>query len=153
MNLGRIDKKILRLLQEDGRLSNSDLAEKVNISKSACWNKTRALIENGFIKGFKAILNPEKIEIPTLVCVGVVLDRSTPDSFSQFEVSIKDIPEVLECLLLAGEFDYILKIRVKDVNAFNKLHAISLLRLPGIRQLRSFFVLQEIKSTLNLPVL
>ena len=87
-----------------------------------------------------------------LVTVGVVLDRSTPESFAEFEKAVRDIAAVQECLLLAGEFDYWIKLRVKDLQAFNRLHANTLLRLPGVRQLRSFFVLNEVKNNPELVV-
>jgi Lrp/AsnC family leucine-responsive transcriptional regulator len=148
--LERVDKKILKILQKDGRISNAELADKVGMSKSACWNRTRHLMKEGYIREIKAVLNPDKLGLSVLITVGVVLDRSTPESFAAFEQAIKKIPEVLECLLLAGEFDYWLKIRVKDITAFNRLHANSLLNLPGVRQLRTFFVLNEIKSTQEL---
>ena len=152
MALDRIDKKILKILQKDGRMANADLAEKIGVSKSACWNHTKRLIDRGFIREVRAILDPEKIDLSLQVLVGVVLDRSTPESFSEFEKAIKKIPAVLECILLAGEFDYWLKIRVKDVQAFNRLHAVALLPLPGVRQLRTFFMLKEIKNTQELQI-
>ncbi len=152
MSLERIDKKILKALQADGRIPNADLADKVGASKTSCWNRTKRLMEEGYVREIKAVLNPEKLGLPVLVSVGVVLDRSTPESFSEFELAVKKIPLILECLLLAGEFDYWLKIRVKDIQAFNRLHASILLCLPGVRQLRTFFVLNEIKSTQELPL-
>lgn len=152
MNLTKTDKKILALLQKNGRMPNAELAQEVGLSNTACWNHTKQLMEKGFIKEVTAVLDPVKIDLPVLVCVGVVLDRSTPESFSEFERSVKKIPTVLECLLLAGEFDYWLKIRVKDIQSFNRLHANVLLQLPGVRQLRTFFVLSEIKDSLELPL-
>lgn len=148
--LGKLDVMILKSLQEDGRLTNADLAQKMRVSKTACWNHTKRLIDEGYIRDFKAILNPDKLGLSTLVTIGVVLDRSTPDSFKEFEMAVQKIPVVQECLLLAGEFDYWLKIRAKDLQSFNRLHAKVLLTLPGVRQLRTFFVLQEIKSSQEL---
>lgn len=152
MKLDRVDKLILKLLQRDGRISNADLAEKIGASKTACWNRMNRLMEEGVIREIKAILDPDKLELPVLVSIGVVLDRSTPESFAEFEKAIKKIPVVQECLLLAGEFDYWLKIRVKDIQSFNRLHAKVLLSLPAVRQLRTFFVLNEVKSSLELLV-
>ncbi len=151
-DLEKIDKKILKILQKDGRISNSSLAEKVNLSKTACWNRTKRLIEEGYIRDIRAILEPVKLGFPVLISVGAILDRSTPESFSAFEQAIKKIPQILECLCLAGEFDYWLKIRMKDITSFNRFHADILLALPGVRQLRTFFVLREIKSTEELSV-
>lgn len=152
MALDRIDKKILKALQTDGRIANADLAEKIGASKTACWNHTKRLMDEGYIREVRAILDPDKLGLSVLVCVGVVLDRSTPDSFAEFEQSIKKIPTILECLLLAGEFDYWLKIRVKDIQSFNRLHASALLPIPGVRQLRTFFVLSEIKNRQELQI-
>jgi Lrp/AsnC family leucine-responsive transcriptional regulator len=152
MALDRIDKKILKALQSDGRMPNADLAEQIGMSKTACWNHTKRLMEEGYIQSTRAILDPEKIGLPVLVTVGVVLDRSTPASFAAFEDAVKNNPAVQECLLLAGEFDFWLKIRVKDLQSFNRLHASTLLLLPSVRQLRTFFVLNEVKSSQNLPL-
>jgi Lrp/AsnC family transcriptional regulator, leucine-responsive regulatory protein len=152
MKLSRTDKSILKILQKDGRISNADLAEKVGSSKTACWNRMNRLMEEGYITDVKAVLDPDKLELPLLVTIGVVLDRSTPESFAEFEKEINKISVVQECLLLAGEFDYWLKIRVKDIQSFNRLHAKVLLSLPAVRQLRTFFVLNEIKSSLDLII-
>ena len=150
MNLERIDKAILKTLQKNGRISNSDLADTVSASTTACWNRVNRLVQEGYIQSFKAIIDPEKVELSLLVLIGVVLDRSTPESFCAFEKEAKKITVVQECLLIAGEFDYWLKIRVKDIQAFNQLHAQVLLHLPGVRQLRSFFVLNEVKNNQEL---
>ncbi len=147
VDLDKLDKSILNNLQKDGRMANADLAKKVGVSNTACWNRTKRLIDEEYVRDFKAILNPDKLGLSTLVTIGVVLDRSTPESFIEFEKAVQKIPVVQECLLLAGEFDYWLKVRVRDVQSFNRLHAKILLTLPGVRQLRTFFVLNEIKST------
>ena len=152
MTIDRIDKKILKALQNDGRSSNTELADNIGISKSACWNHTKRLMEEGYIRDIKARLSPDKLGLSVVVIMGVVLDRSTPDSFAEFEKAIQKIPAVLECWLIAGEFDYWLKIRVKDIQAFNRLHASSLLPIPGVRQLRSFFVLNGVKDDPSLQI-
>jgi len=152
MTLDRTDKKILKALQADGRIPNAELAEKIGISKTACWNHTKRLMEEGYIRDVRANLNAEKLGLSVVVIVGVVLDRSTPDSFAEFEKAIQKIPAVLECWLIAGEFDYWLKIRVKDIHAFNRLHASALLPIPGVRQLRSFFVLSGVKDEQALQI-
>lgn len=152
MSLDRIDKKILKALQQDGRITNSELALQIGISKSACWNHTKRLMDEGYIQHVKATLNPNLLDLSVIVCVGVVLDRSTPESFDLFEQAIKEIRVVSECLLLAGEFDYWLKIRVKDLKGFNRFHYRTLLALPGVRQLRTFFVLKEVANNTNLEI-
>ncbi|MGL4287694.1 MAG: Lrp/AsnC family transcriptional regulator [Phreatobacter sp.] len=140
------DKKILKALQEDGRLSNADLAKKVGLSPSACWNHTRRLFDTGVIKGVHALVDPKAVQRETAVLVGIVLDRSTQDSFAEFAKAARALPQVLECFLVAGEVDYFLKIRVRDLNAFNRFHSEKILALPGVRQVRTFFVLDEIKA-------
>jgi Lrp/AsnC family leucine-responsive transcriptional regulator len=146
MNLDKIDVKILKILQQKGDLSNSLLAEQVNISKTACWNRTKRLIDEGYIQGIHASLDPDKIGLPVLVCVGVILEDSTAESFATFEEHVQKIPLIIECILLAGEYDYWMKIRVKDVQAYKRLYANVLLSLPGVSRIRSFFTLGEVKK-------
>ena len=152
MNLDHLDKSILKIMQKDGRIPNADLAERIGASKSACWTRTKRLVDEGYIREFKAILDPNKLELPVLVTIGVVLDRSTPETFAEFEKAIKKIPMIQECLLLAGEFDYWLKIRAKDIQSFNRFHAKIILSLPSVRQFRTFFVLSEVKNSLELLI-
>ena len=152
MTLDRQDKLILKLLQVDGRLSNADLAAKIGASKTSCWNRTRVLIEKGYIKEFKAILDPEKIGLSMEVFIGVSLEKSTIQSFTTFEEAVKNTPEIVECRLLSGEFDYLLKLRVKDIQAYTKLQSTVLLALPGLRHLRTFFTIKEVKATYNFHI-
>ncbi len=100
----------------------------------------------------RALLAPEAIGCGTLVIVGVVLDRSTPDTFAAFEAAVRAMDQVLECVLVAGEVDYFLRIRVRDLPAFNRLHSERIIALPGVRQVRTFFVMNEVKSDGLLPV-
>jgi len=150
--LSGTDRKILRALQRDGRLSNAELARQVGLSATACWNHTRRLFEEGVIKGVHALIDPHAVQRDTLVLVGVVLDRSTADSFSAFEQAARDMAQVLECVLVAGDVDYFMKIRVKDLPAFNRLHSEKIIRMPGVRQVRTFFVMNEIKADGLLPI-
>ncbi|CAN5440354.1 Lrp/AsnC ligand binding domain-containing protein [soil metagenome] len=152
MKLDRIDRAILKVLQKDGRIPNAELAEKIGASKTACWNHMKRLMNEGYIKGVRAILDPDRLGLSVMVSIGVVLDRSTPESFAEFEKAVKKIAAIQECLLLAGEFDYWLKIRVKDIQSFNRLHANVLLTLPAVRQLRTFFVLSEVKNNQELLI-
>jgi DNA-binding Lrp family transcriptional regulator len=110
------------------------------------------LKEDGIIRKVVALVDPAKLELTTLVIVGVVLDRSTPASFAEFEEAARKVPGCLECHLVAGEFDYFLIVRTKDLERFNKLHADEILTLPGVRQIRTFFVVKQIMSTTELPV-
>ncbi|WP_343598308.1 Lrp/AsnC ligand binding domain-containing protein [Acinetobacter sp.] len=144
--LSVLDLKIMRALQENGRLSNAELAKLVGISSTSCWNHTQRLFKIGAILNIRASINPKMVQRETVVLVGVVLDRSTPESFSAFEVAAQGLNQVLECYLVAGEVDYFLKVRIKDLAAFNRFHSEKLIALPGVRQVRTFFVLNEIKS-------
>jgi len=144
--LDRIDLRILRLLQSEGRLTNADLAQRIHVSAATCHRRTQRLFDEGYISGVRAQIMPAAVGLGALVMVGVVLDRSTPESFATFEQSVMAMPEVLECNLVAGDFDYLLKIRVRDMADFNKLHGQRLIALPGVRQTRTFFVMKEVKE-------
>jgi Lrp/AsnC family transcriptional regulator, leucine-responsive regulatory protein len=142
--LDKIDLKILRHLQRDGRLANADLAKLVDVSAATCHRRTQRLFEEGYIRAVRAMLAPERVRRGALVMVGVVLDRSTPQSFADFEAAIAKLPFILDCHLVAGDFDYFLKIRVRDMVDFNRLHGSQLIALPGVRQTRTFFVMKEV---------
>ena len=142
--LDKIDLKILRHLQHDGRLANADLAKLVDVSAATCHRRTQRLFEEGYIRAVRAMLAPERVRRGALVMVGVVLDRSTPQSFADFEAAIAKLPFILDCHLVAGDFDYFLKIRVRDMVDFNRLHNSQLIALPGVRQTRTFFVMKEV---------
>ena len=142
--LDRMDLKILRLLQEDGRMGNAELARRVNASQATCYRRTQRLFDEGYIERISARVSPPLVGRGTLALVGVVLDRSTPESFSAFEAAVRKLPFVLDCHLVAGDFDYFLKIRVRDMADFNRAHAPGLIALPGIRQTRTFFVMKEV---------
>jgi Lrp/AsnC family transcriptional regulator, leucine-responsive regulatory protein len=150
--LSPLDRRILRVLQRDGRISNAELARDVGISPAACWTHTKRLIDTGVIRGVRALLDPEAVGRGTLALVGVVLDRSTPESFAAFEDAVRALEQVLECVLVAGEVDYFLRIRVRDLPAFNRLHSERIIALPGVRQVRTFFVMNEIKTDGLLPI-
>jgi len=149
--LDRIDRSILRHLQRDGRLSNADIAKAVNVSAATCHRRMQRLFEEGHITGVHARISPGSVGLGTLVMVGVVLDRSTPESFAAFETAVAGMTELLDCQLVAGDFDYLLKIRVRDMGDFNALHGKMLIALPGVRQIRTFFVLKEVKENAPLP--
>ncbi|MFB0872101.1 MULTISPECIES: Lrp/AsnC family transcriptional regulator [unclassified Sphingobium] len=148
--LDRIDLKILRALQREGRLTNAELANRVNVSAATCHRRTQRLFEKGYILDVRGRVAPAEVDLGTLVMVGVVLDRSTPESFTEFETVILSLKQVLDCHLVAGDFDYLLKIRVKDIADFNALHGRTLIALPGVRQIRTFFVMKEVKD--NAPL-
>ena len=149
--LDRIDIKILRALQAEGRLTNAELAARVAVSAATCHRRTQRLFEEGTITGVRAEIAPAAVGLGALVMVGVVLDRSTPESFAAFENAVLAIKDVLDCNLVAGDFDYLLKIRVRHRADFNKLHGQKLIALPGVRQTRTFFVMKEVKENARLP--
>lgn len=149
--LDRIDVRILRALQAEGRLTNAELAQRVSVSAATCHRRTQRLLDEGAIAGFRAEILPAAVGLGALVMVGVVLDRSTPESFAAFEGAVMALKEVLDCNLVAGDFDYLLKIRVRDMADFNKLHGQKLIALPGVRQTRTFFVMKEVKDNARLP--
>lgn len=145
--LDRIDLKILRAIQKEGRLTNAELAVRINVSAATCHRRTQRLFDDGYISGVRAQIAPASVNLGALVMVGVVLDRSTPDSFAAFEEAVLGMKEILDCHLVAGDFDYLLKIRVRDMADFNKLHGQRLIALPGVRQTRTFFVMKEVKDS------
>jgi Lrp/AsnC family leucine-responsive transcriptional regulator len=149
--LDRIDMKILRALQSEGRLTNAELAVRASVSPATCHRRTQRLFDEGYITGVRALVAPATVGLGALVMVGVVLDRSTPESFAAFEHAATKLKDVLDCFLVAGDFDYLLKIRVRDMADFNKLHGEKLIALPGVRQTRTFFVMKEVKDNGLLP--
>ena len=148
----RIDKSILRLLQRDASISNVALAAKVNLSPPACLRRVDRLKKMGLITGIVALLNARALNAGMLVLIGVVLDRSTPESFADFEKAAAKVSGCMECHVVTGEFDYFMLVRTRDSDSFNRLHAQQLLYLPGVRQIRSFVVLKQVMSTTQIPV-
>jgi DNA-binding Lrp family transcriptional regulator len=152
LEIDRTDRAILRQLQRDASISNVALAARVNLSPPACLRRVDRLKEAGLIRATVALLDPKALDAGMLVLIGVVLDRSTPDSFTAFEKAAQKVPGCMECHVVTGEFDFFMLIRTRDSDSFNRLHAEKLLYLPGVRQIRSFVVLREILSTTAFPV-
>ncbi|MCR5864215.1 MULTISPECIES: Lrp/AsnC family transcriptional regulator [Aquincola] len=150
--LDRTDKAILRALQRDASVSNVALAAKVNLSAPACLRRVERLKQAGLITATVALLNPQALDAGMLVMIGVVLDRSTPDSFAAFEKAAAKVSGCMECHVITGEFDYFMLLRTRDNDSFNRLHAEQLLHLPGVRQIRSFIGLRQVLSTTQLPL-
>ncbi|PKG52188.1 MULTISPECIES: Lrp/AsnC family transcriptional regulator [Halomonadaceae] len=150
--LDRIDKRILKLLQNDATLSNVALAERVNLSPAACLRRVERLKRDGVISRVVAHLDPEQLQAGMVVLIGVVLDRSTPESFAAFEEAAQKVSGCMECHVVTGEFDYFMLVRTRDSQSFNRLHAEQLLYLPGVRQIRSFMGLREVVSTHKVPI-
>lgn len=150
--LDRTDRAILRQLQRDASISNVTLAAMVNLSPPACLRRVERLKKLGLIRGIVALLEPRALDAGMLVLIGVVLDRSTPESFAEFEKAAAKVSGCMECHVVTGEFDYFMLLRTRDNDSFNKLHAQQLLYLPGVRQIRSFMGLKQVLSTTQLPV-
>ncbi|MDQ7729737.1 Lrp/AsnC family transcriptional regulator [Halomonas sp. SpR8] len=147
VELDRTDRRILKLLQDDATLSNVALAEQVNLSPAACLRRVEKLKRDGVISRVVAHLDPEQLQAGMVVLIGVVLDRSTPESFAAFEEAAQKVSGCMECHVVTGEFDYFMLVRTRDSQSFNKLHAEQLLYLPGVRQIRSFMGLRQVVST------
>ncbi len=149
-DLDKIDLKILNALQIDGRISNLKLAESVALSPTAVLARTQRLQREGFIVGFEARLNPAKLGRGLTVFVEVLLDRTTPQVFDLFNAAAQARPEILECHMVAGGFDYLLKTRVRDMAAYREFAGNALWQLPGVRETRTYAVMQEVKETTRL---
>ncbi len=128
-------------------LSNVALAEQVNLSPAACLRRVERLKRDGVISRVVAHLDPEQLQAGMVVLIGVVLDRSTPESFAAFEEAAQKVSGCMECHVVTGEFDYFMLVRTRDSQSFNRLHAEQLLYLPGVRQIRSFMGLRQVVST------
>ena len=149
-DLDRIDRKILLILQEDGRIANLKLAEAVALSPTAVLARVQRLTRDGFILGYEARLNPLKLGAGMLVFVEVLLDRTTPNVFDQFKAAVQVHPEIMECHMVAGGFDYLLKTRSADMNAYRVFAGNVLWQLPGVRETRTYAVMEEVKHTNHL---
>jgi Lrp/AsnC family transcriptional regulator, leucine-responsive regulatory protein len=150
--LDRIDTKILRALQLDGRISNLALAEQVGLSPTAVLARTQRLQREGFILGYEARLNPAKLGRGMTVFVEVLLDRTTPNVFDAFKAAVQVHDDIMECHLVAGGFDYLIKLRVADMNAYRDFAGRVLWQLPGVRETRTYAVMEEVKESARLAV-
>lgn len=147
-----IDRKILRTLQEDGRLSNIELSERINLSPTATAERVKRLVREGYVEGFSARLSPEKLGRGLLVFVEVKLDRTTPEIFGAFAAAVQRSEDVMECHMVAGGFDYLVKARVGGMEAYRTFLSKVILPLPGVRETHTYAVMEEIKSLSHLPV-
>jgi Lrp/AsnC family leucine-responsive transcriptional regulator len=151
-DLDRTDRRILDVLQADGRITTTDLAQRVNLSPTATAERMKRLMREGYILRFSAELDPERLGLGLLVFVQVKLDRTTPDVFDAFAQAVKRVPQVLECHMVAGGFDYLVKARVSDMTAYRRLLADAVLDLPGVRETHTYAVMEAVKDTHLLPV-
>ena len=151
-DLDRIDLRILNVLQTDRRISNLKLAEAVALSPTAVLARTQRLQREGYILGFEARLNPLKLGRGMLVFVEVLLDRTTPNVFNEFKAAVQVHGEILECHMVAGGFDYLLKTRTADMAAYRDFAGRVLWQLPGVRETRTYAVMEEVKDSARLPL-
>ena len=153
MQLDRYDRQILELLQQDGRISNQDLADRIALSPSACLRRLRALEESGLIRGYRALLDARKLGLSLMALIHISMDRHTPERFSHFEAEVEQIPQVLECLLITGQdADYQIKVIVRDMDAFQELLLNRITGIRGVTGVHSSFVLRRVVDTTSLPV-
>lgn len=150
--LDQIDIKILQELQYNGKISNIDLSKRVGLSPTPCLERVRRLEKQGFIMGYRALLNPELLDSPLLVIVEITLIRGKPDVFEEFNQAVQKLDEIQECYLVSGDFDYLLKTRVADMAAYRQFLGTTLLRLPGVNDTRTYVVMEEVKKNNLLQV-
>lgn len=150
--LDKIDAKILRVLQADGRISNLKLAEAIHLSPTAVLERVKRLTRDGYILGYEAKLNPNKLGAGLMVFIQVVLDRTTPDVFNAFRAAVQVRPEIMECHMVAGGFDYLIKTRVADMAAYRELVGAVIWTLPGVRETHTYAVMEEVKNTTALAL-
>ena len=150
--LDSIDRRILNVLQKEGRTSNADLAENINLSPSACHRRVQRLHSIGIIKNYVALLNNRSVGLPTTVFVEITLSGQADEVLDAFEREVLLIPDVLECHLMAGSADYLLKVVAKDTDDFARIHRKYLARLPGVAQMHSSFSLRSVSNTTALPI-
>ena len=152
MDLDRYDRAILRLLQQDARVTNARLASEVSLSESACLRRVRALEESGLIEGYTTLINQQKAGYPVNVFVSITLDRQSQSGLTAFETAVRGIPEVMECYLMTGEHDYLLRVVVADLADFERIHSQHLTRLPSVVSVQSSFAMRTVTRATALPV-
>lgn len=153
MEVDRYDRMILEVLQTDGKISNQDLADRIGLSPSPCLRRVRALEENGLIRGYRALLDAKKLGLSLMALIGISMDQHTPERFANFEVTVAELPEVLECLLITGQqSDYQLKVVVEDMDAYQDLLLNKITRIAGITGVHTSFVLRRVIDRTALPL-
>jgi Lrp/AsnC family leucine-responsive transcriptional regulator len=154
MKLDRYDQQILELLQQDARLNNQDLAERIGLSPSPCLRRVRALEESGLIVGYRALLDAKKLGLSLMALIHISMDRHTPERFANFEAAVSVLPEVLECLLITGQdADYQLKVLVRDMDHYQALLLNQITRIEGVTGVHSSFVLRRVVSKTAVAVM
>ncbi|SFX05605.1 Lrp/AsnC family transcriptional regulator [Marinospirillum alkaliphilum] len=150
--LDKYDQRILQYLQQDGRISNQELAERIGLSPAACWRRVKALEEAGVIRGFVALVDPVQVGQPLNVLVMVTLQRHSIDNTTEFESRMREYPEVLQCYATTGQADFILRVVIQDMPAYDRFLNEKIFTLKGIAQVNSNFALREIKNETAMPL-
>lgn len=151
-NLDRLDLNILKTLQQDGRISYVELADKVGLSSTPCIERVKRLEKEGYIEGYYAKLNPNKLNCSMLVFVEISLSYQSKDAFAEFNRAVATLPYILECHLVSGDADYLIKARINDMSQYRALLGDMLLTLPGVKNSKSYIVMEEVKETQALPL-
>lgn len=153
MELDRYDRRILGVLQQEGRISNQDLADRIGLSPSPCLRRVRSLEESGVVVGYRALLDAKALGLSLMALIHISMDRHTPERFANFEAKVGELPEVLECLLITGQdADYQLKVVVNDMDAYQELLLNRITRIQGVTGVHSSFVLRRVVDKTTLPV-
>src|SRR5258706_4082677 len=153
MELDRYDRRILEVLQEEGRISNQELDDGIGLSPSPCLRRVKALEEGGVLTAYRALVDSRKLGLTLTALIYISMDRHTPDRFANFEAKVKDLPAVLECLLVTGQnADYQLKVIVRDMDAYQELLLNKITRIQGVTGVHSSFVLRKVVDKTALPV-
>jgi len=150
--IDRIDRNILTILQQEGRISYTELADRVGLSTTPCMERVKRLERDGFITGYHASVNPQMLNYNLLVFVEIALSYQSPDAFERFNRAVSTLPYILECHLVSGDADYLLKARLHDMSQYRELLGDMLLTLPGVKNSKSYIVMEEVKEQTQLPV-
>ncbi|HIG01346.1 MAG TPA: Lrp/AsnC family transcriptional regulator [Myxococcales bacterium] len=146
------DRDLVAVLQQEGRIANVQLAERVHLSESACLRRVRTLESQGVIQGYSARVDPQKVGLSGIVFVSITLERQDQDELRVFEEAVRALPEVMDCYLMTGEFDYLLRVVVADTEDFERIHSQQLTRLPGVARVHSSFALRTVQKSAALPI-
>lgn len=153
MEIDRYDRLILAVLQQDGRISNQDLADRIGLSASPCLRRVRVLEESGLITGYRAMLDAKKLGLSLMALIGISMDQHTPERFANLEAAIGEIPEILECLLITGQqSDYLLKVVVRDMDDYQHLLLHKITKIAGVTGVHTSFVLRNVVARAKVPV-
>jgi len=150
--LNRIDKHILRILQNEGRITLAELGRRVGLTTTPCTERVKRLEKEGYIKGYSAIVDPEKLDAGLIIFVQIKFDRTSKSNFTQFQAAVRQLEQVQECYLISGAFDYLLKARVANMSAYREFLEDTLLSLPEVKESSSIVVMEAAKETLNIPI-